>query len=137
MAAIAAGVAASVIGGAVQSGKAHKQMRSARSAKDRAAKKVKALQDGRATITNPYAGVQSLAGMASDLSGQMSNPFSSLGVATQAAEIQMEQSDIALANSLDAMVATGAGAPTNDQQPSWAIGVGTVRMSTRHGRNHS
>ena len=38
------------------------------------------------------------------------NPFASLGVATQAAEIQMEQSDIALANSLDAMVATGAGA---------------------------
>jgi hypothetical protein len=48
--------------------------------------------------------------MASDLSGQMSNPFASLGVATQAAEIQMEQSDIALANSLDAMMATGASA---------------------------
>jgi hypothetical protein len=110
MAAIAAGVAATVIGGAVQSGKAHKQMRGARGAKRRAAAKVKQLQDGRSTITNPYAGVQSLAGMATDLSNQMSNPFSSLGVATQAAEIQMEQSDIALANSLDAMVATGAGA---------------------------
>jgi hypothetical protein len=110
MAAIAAGVAATVIGGAVQSGKAHKQMRGARGAKRRAAAKVKELQDGRSTITNPYAGVQSLAGMATDLSNQMSNPFSSLGVATQAAEIQMEQSDIALANSLDAMVATGAGA---------------------------
>jgi len=47
---------------------------------------------------------------ASDLSGQMSNPYASLGVATQAAEIQMEQSDIALANSLDAMMATGASA---------------------------
>ncbi|MCP4323763.1 MAG: hypothetical protein GY787_18300 [Alteromonadales bacterium] len=110
MAAITAGVAASVIGGAVQSGKAHKAMRGARGAKRRAAAKVKELQDGRSTITNPYAGVQSLAGMATDLSNQMSNPFSSLGVATQAAEIQMEQSDIALANSLDAMVATGAGA---------------------------
>ena len=40
----------------------------------------------------------------------MSNPYASLGVATQAAEIQMEQSDIALANSLDAMMATGASA---------------------------
>jgi len=51
-----------------------------------------------------------LKSLASDLSGQMSNPYASLGVATQAAEIQMEQSDIALANSLDAMMATGASA---------------------------
>ena len=40
----------------------------------------------------------------------MSNPFSSLGVATGAAEIQMEQSDIALANTLDALQASGASA---------------------------
>ena len=33
----------------------------------------------------------------------MSNPFASLGVATQAAEIQMEQTDIALANTLDTL----------------------------------
>tara|TARA_R110000751_G_scaffold187538_2_gene293755 strand:- start:8248 stop:9006 length:759 start_codon:yes stop_codon:yes gene_type:complete len=48
--------------------------------------------------------------MAQDLSGQMSNPFASLGVATQAAEIQMEQTDIALANTLDTIRATGSGA---------------------------
>ena len=45
-----------------------------------------------------------------DLSGQMSNPFGNLAVATQAAEIQMEQSDVALANTLDTLRATGAGA---------------------------
>ena len=48
--------------------------------------------------------------MAKDLSGQMSNPFGNLGVATQAAEIQMEQSDIALANTLDTLRSTGASA---------------------------
>ena len=40
----------------------------------------------------------------------MSNPFANLGVATQAAEMQMEESDLALAATLDTMRATGAGA---------------------------
>ena len=40
----------------------------------------------------------------------MSNPFANLGVATSAAEIQMEQTDIALANTLDVLQATGASA---------------------------
>ena len=104
------GMAATAIGGAVQAGQEHKAMRGARGEKNRAAAKVASLQSGRQNITNPYGGVKSLANLASDLSGQMSNPYASLGVATQAAEIQMEQSDIALANSLDAMMATGASA---------------------------
>ena len=108
--ALGVGAAATAVGGAVQSGKAHKQMRKARNAKQAAKWKIEELQESRQEITNPFAGVQSLSDMASDLSGQMSNPFASLGVATQAAEIQMEQSDIALANSLDAMMATGASA---------------------------
>lgn len=37
------------------------------------------------------------------------NPFANLGVATQAAEIQAEEADIALANSLDTARATGLG----------------------------
>jgi hypothetical protein len=48
--------------------------------------------------------------MAKNLSGTMSNPYAELGVATQAAEIQMEQTDIALANTLDTLRATGASA---------------------------
>ena len=40
----------------------------------------------------------------------ITNPFEQLGVATQAAEIQMEQSDIALANTLDTLRSTGASA---------------------------
>tara|TARA_R100001369_G_scaffold33748_2_gene58826 strand:- start:1381 stop:2193 length:813 start_codon:yes stop_codon:yes gene_type:complete len=107
-----AGVSAatSVVGGAIQSGQEHKAMVNARNAKDVAAAKVKSLQDGRADIINPYAGVTSLSDMASDLSGMMSNPFESLGVATQAAEIQAEEADISLANTLDMLRSTGASA---------------------------
>ena len=104
------GAAVVGIGGAIQSGKEHKNMRRARGEKAMASAKIESLQNSRQTITNPYGGVTSLANLASDLSGQMSNPYASLGVATQAAEIQMEQADIALANSLDAMMATGASA---------------------------
>jgi len=110
VAAVATAVVGTAVGGAIQAGAQHKAMRSARNEKEAAKWKVEELQRGRQDIINPYAGVQSLSDMATDLSSQMSNPFASLGVATQAAEIQMEQSDIALANSLDAMVATGAGA---------------------------
>ena len=89
------GAAAIGIGGAIQSGKEHKNMRRARGEKAMASAKIESLQNSRQTITNPYGGVTSLANLASDLSGQMSNPYASLGVATQAAEIQMEQADIA------------------------------------------
>ena len=44
------------------------------------------------------------------MSGQLSNPFDDLGVATKAAEIQIEQADISLANTLDTIRATGASA---------------------------
>ena len=40
----------------------------------------------------------------------LSNPLANLGVATQAAEMQIEQADISLANSLDVIRATGASA---------------------------
>jgi hypothetical protein len=68
---------------------------------------IRELERNRQAIPNPYANVKS---NITDLSSQMSNAFANLGVATQAAEIQMEQSDIALANALDSLRATGAGA---------------------------
>jgi len=40
----------------------------------------------------------------------LTNPYANLGVATQAAEMQIEQTDIALANTLDTIRATGGGA---------------------------
>ena len=69
-----------------------------------------AIKASRQDAINPYSGSKNLSDMASDLSGMISNPFAQLGVATQAAEIQMEQSDIALANTLDTLRSTGASA---------------------------
>ena len=51
-----------------------------------------------------------LSSLATDLSNQMSNPFANLSVATQAAEMEIEQADISLANTLDTIRATGASA---------------------------
>ena len=82
----------------------------ARLERDRLKGELKILEDGRQTIKNPYAGVTDISGMAKDLSSLVSNPFASLGVATQAAEIQIEEADIALANTLDTLRATGASA---------------------------
>jgi hypothetical protein len=54
------------------------------------------LKNNRQDIVNPYAGI--------------TNEFANLGVANKAAEFQAEEADIALANTLDALAATGAGA---------------------------
>ena len=71
---------------------------------------LKTLENNRQAIINPYEGVTSLSDMVTNLSGNLSNPFASLGVATGAAEMQIEEADIALANTLDTLRATGAGA---------------------------
>ena len=112
IAAVTAGVglAVSGIGAAVAAGNAKKQAKHAKSARGRAEAKMESIRDSRQDIVNPFAGVTDLSGMAKDLSGNLNNPFAQLGVATQAAEIQMEQSDIALANTLDTLRATGASA---------------------------
>jgi len=112
MAAIAAvvGGVAKAVGGAVQAGQAHKAMRSARNAKNEAKYKMEQAINDRRDITNPYAGVTDLSGLASDLSSQISNPFNNLTVSTAAAEMQAEESDIALANTLDTLEQTGASA---------------------------
>ena len=115
LAVIAAG--AMVVGGIVKifggiSAKSKAKRKAAAAAAERARieRKITNIENNRQAVINPYSGVTSLAGMAENLSGQMSNPMASLGVATQAAEIQMEQTDIALANTLDTLQATGASA---------------------------
>tara|TARA_R100001086_G_scaffold177993_1_gene98494 strand:- start:1035 stop:1706 length:672 start_codon:yes stop_codon:yes gene_type:complete len=65
--------------------------------------KLNELEENRQEIINPYESV-------TDLSSMMSNPFANLSVATQAAEMQMEQTDIALANTLDTIRETGGSA---------------------------
>lgn len=104
------GGVASIAGGLFGSSSAKKAARRAAREKARLSAKLQKLENQRQPIVNPYEDVKSLASMAKDLSSEISNPFANLGVATQAAEIQMEQSDIALANTLDTLRATGASA---------------------------
>tara|TARA_R100001460_G_scaffold36701_1_gene70442 strand:+ start:186 stop:1115 length:930 start_codon:yes stop_codon:yes gene_type:complete len=104
------GGAASLLGGFFGSRSANRRAKDELDTKRRLEKELKYLEDNRQAVINPYSGVKSIAGMFKDLSGMITNPFDNLGVATKAAEIQMEQSDIALANTLDTIRATGASA---------------------------
>jgi hypothetical protein len=82
---------------------ARKAMKDAEKEKRRLKRKLSSLEANRQEIINPYEGIQ-------DLSGMISNPFANLSVATGAAEMQIEEADISLANTLDTMRATGASA---------------------------
>ena len=53
--------------------------------------------------------VYDASGKIRSMKDSVQNPFANLGVATQAAEIQAEEADIALANSLETARATGLG----------------------------
>ena len=110
-------VTAAVIGGVATVGataigaiSAGKQAKRAGREKARLEDKLKTLENKRQPIINPYAGVTDLSGMITDLSSMVSNPYANLGVATSAAEIEIEEADIALANTLDTLRATGASA---------------------------
>jgi len=100
----------SVVSGIIASKKAKKAAQAAGREQRKNEAELKRIKRSRQTIINPYSTTTDLSKLAQDLSGQMSNPFEQLGVATAAAEIQMEQSDIALANTLDTLRATGASA---------------------------
>ena len=104
------GTAVSIVGGLIGGNQAKKAAKRAADAAQAARLEISRLKQKTAAVTNPYATSKNLSGLAEDLSGQISNPFASLGVATQAAEIQIEQADIALANTLDTLRATGASA---------------------------
>ena len=97
------GAAANIVGGIFGSSRARREARR----RERQARKLEAklnrLEANRQQIINPYEGVQSLSSM-------LSNPFANLSVATKATEMQMEQTDLALANTLDTLRATGASA---------------------------
>jgi len=109
VAAVAA-AAGSVVAGAVSANQAKKASEKAGRNKLAAEAALEEVKNSRQDIINPFSTTKDLSSLAQDLSGQMSNPFENLGVATQAAEIQMEQADIALANTLDTLRATGASA---------------------------
>lgn len=104
------GAGASIVSGLIGMGSANRARRAAARAAKARAKELNRLEKTRQAIINPYEGVKDISSMASDLSGMVSNPYDSLGVATKAAEFQAEQADLSLANTLDTLQQTGAGA---------------------------
>jgi hypothetical protein len=95
--------AASFISGLFGASAADEAERKAQAEKAKAQRALDALVRDRQDIINPYENVE-------DLSSMLSNPMANLSVATQAAEIQVEESDISLANTLDMVRSTGGSA---------------------------
>jgi len=100
------GMGASLLGGVIGAFGAKKAARRAAREKARLQKKLNTLEENRQEVINQYEDVKSLSSM-------ISNPFANLSVATKAAEMKIEEADISLANTLDAVRATGgAGSAT-------------------------
>ena len=97
------GLGASFIGGIIGASSAKKAAQEAAREKARLQGKLSSLERNRQDVVNPYEDVTSLSSM-------ISNPFANLSVATKAAEMKIEESDIALASTLDTLRATGASA---------------------------
>ena len=99
--------------------------RKAAKAAERRAKKlmqqIEVLEASRQQVINPFAGVENL----------VTNPFANLQVATGAAEFQAEQADISLANTLDTLRATGAGAGGATALAQAALAIHTTKITGR------
>ena len=97
------GGAMSLAGGIFGGRAARRQARAAKSRIRKLNSKLNSLEANRQDIINPYADVTSTADM-------LSNPFTQLSVSTAAMDMQIEQTDQALANTLDTLRQTGGGA---------------------------
>jgi hypothetical protein len=100
MSGILVGVGTSLLGGIFGSSSARRRRKAAEAKARQAARAIARVEANRQAVINPYEGTKSLAELATDLSGEFTNPYANLGVATQAAE----------ANTLDTLRATGASA---------------------------
>jgi hypothetical protein len=110
MSAAVIGIASSVVSGIFGGAAARRAKRRAAREAKRLQNKLNHLENNRQAIIDPFRGIQDISGMAMDRSSQMTNAYNNLSVATQAAEIKIEQADIALANTLDTLMQTGSGA---------------------------
>ena len=97
------GGAISIVGGIFGASRARREARRREAQASALESKLNNLEANRQEIIDPYANI-------TDLSSMLSNPFANLSVATKSTEMQMEQTDIALANTLDTIRATGGGA---------------------------
>ena len=104
------GAGIGLIGSGVQAISSHQKAQGAKGDVHRAKGRLAELEASRQVIINPYENMENLSSMASDTSGNLKNRYANIGVATQAAEMQIEEADISLANTLDTLAATGASA---------------------------
>lgn len=105
MAAVTAaiGAVAAIGGGLVNANQAKQAARGFEAEAERKQWEINQIEANRQKIPNPYADTKSIA------SG-FSNPYANIGVSTKAAEMQAEEADISLANTLDLLKSTGASA---------------------------
>jgi len=96
-------IAAPFVMGAIQSGIAKHRANEMTSEVQQAQGRVDNILRGREDVIDKSDEIR-------DMKSMVSNPYANLSVATQAAEMQAEQTDVALANTLDTMMATGLGA---------------------------
>ena len=80
-----------VVGGFAKKAAAKRNQRRYAADRKKATAEIASLEKNRQKVINPYDNFANLSSMAKDLSGNLSNPFANLGVATQAAEMQAEQ----------------------------------------------
>ena len=100
----------SIVSGIIGMGASSSAARRAAQEKARLTAQLNSLENSRQAIINPYADFKDISGLATNLSGMISNPYASLGVATQASKFEAEQTDLALAETLDTLKETGASA---------------------------
>ncbi len=104
MAWVMVGVAAVSLGaGMVDSHKQNKKAKEEAKKATDAENRMKLFEQGRQPVINKADEIRAM-------KNNLSNPYANLPVATQAAEMQAEQTDQALANTLDTIRATGSGA---------------------------
>ena len=99
-----------LVGGLFGSSRARRARRAAAAEKRRLKGELKSLEKNRQSIINPYDNTKDLSSLAKDLTGKLSNPYANLSVSTAGAAMQAEEADIALANTLDTLRATGGSA---------------------------
>jgi len=104
------GMGVSLIGGIMGSSAASDRERAAAEEKRRLGIELNRLENSRQAVINPYATTKDMSSLIVNQSGQLSNAFANLGVATQASKFEAEQIDISLANTLDTLKETGASA---------------------------
>jgi hypothetical protein len=92
---IIAGASSLIVSGSLAISQKRKSNQRERDAKNHE-RQIKNLEANRQEIINPFE--------------NMSNEYANIGVATQAAEFQAQEADIALSNTLDTLMASGAGA---------------------------